>query len=364
MQRSEKSHRKVFFLAFFILFVFVGIFLVRGNYMNVLFSFFFSNGIELKKANSHINILLMGRGGGTHDGPDLTDTIIFASVDEKKNRVSMVSIPRDLWVPDLQAKINTAYAFGKEKDSKGGGITLSRAVMSKIVGEPIDYVVVVDFSGFVKAVDEVGGLDITVDRAFDDYEYPLEDKREELCGHTLEEATELIATMSATEVFPCRYTHVHVYSGPQHMNGERALIFVRSRYGDNGEGSDFARSKRQQKAIQAFREKVLSLGILLNPIKAINLYHLLEKSIDTNIASSEFDDFIKLAVQMKDAKIHPVVLQIEDEKGKPGLLVHPEFGEFGGSWVLIPKAGEGNYNEIQSFVDCVSNSDICPTPTQ
>lgn len=360
MNQARKSHRKVFFLVFFVALIFFVVFFGK----NLLFSFL-TNGSDLKKSDDTINILLMGRGGGSHDGPDLTDTIIFASVDEKNNKVDMVSLPRDLWVADLQAKINTAYAYGREKQ-EGGGITLAKATISKIVGQPIDYVVVVDFAGFIKAVDELGGLDIMVDKTFDDYEYPVETKREELCGHTLEEATELIASMSATEVFPCRYTHVRFDKGLQHMSGEQTLIFVRSRYGTNGEGSDFARSKRQQKVIQAFKEKVLSLGILLNPVKISNLFNLLKNSIDTNIKESEIDDFVKLATKMKDAKINSHILEIEDENSeKTGLLTNPSLEDFGGRWVLIPKAGESNYSEIQDFVSCTQKSTVCKaTPTQ
>lgn len=360
MQHREKSHRKVFFLLFSILAIFLAIPLIKGNYFS-----FFGRDIDLKRSDSTINVLLMGRGGGSHDGPDLTDTMIFTSIDEKSKKISMISIPRDLWIPDLQAKINTAYAYGKERQTDGG-ITLSKAIVSKIVGQPIDYVVVVDFAGFVKAVDELGGLDITVDKTFDDYEYPVETKREELCGHTLEEATELIASMSAQEVFPCRYTHVHFDKGPQHMSGEETLIFVRSRYGTNGEGSDFARSKRQQKVIQAVREKVFSLGILLNPIKVSNLFNLVKNSIDTNVQEGEIDDFVKLASRLKDAKISSHILEIEDNAAeKAGLLTHPPLEDFDGRWVLIPRAGDGNYSEIQEFAACAQKSDVCMvTPTE
>lgn len=360
MKQAEKSHKKVFFLVFFAATLLALVFFGKHFFVSAL-----TDSNDLKKTDSTINVLLMGKGGGVHDGPDLTDTIIFASIDEKDNKVNMVSIPRDLWIPDLQAKINTAYAYGRERQ-EDGGITLAKATVSKVVGQPIDYVVVVDFAGFVKAIDEVGGLDVVVDKTFDDFEYPVEEKREELCGHTLEEATELIATMSAQEVFPCRYTHIHFDKGPLHLDGQTALMFVRSRYGTNGEGSDFARSKRQQKVIQAFKEKVFSLGILLNPVKVSNLFLLLKNSIDTNIQESEIDDFVKLATKMRDADITSHVLEIEDENSEEnGLLVNPPPEDYGGRWVLIPKAGANNYTEIQDFVACTQKTSVCRlTPTQ
>ena len=107
-------------------------------------------------------------------------------------------------MPDLNQKINTAYAKGEDV-RKGGGLVLAKATVSKVLNQPIGYGFRIDFDGFVKAVDLVGGLDIVVDREFDDYQYPVEEKREDLCGHSLEEATEQIATQEATIVFPCRY---------------------------------------------------------------------------------------------------------------------------------------------------------------
>src|SRR3989344_4557047 len=73
----------------------------------ILFQVLFNKEIQLKKENANINILLLGTGGGEHEGPDLTDTIIFASVNLDRDKVTLVSIPRDLWIPDLNARINT-----------------------------------------------------------------------------------------------------------------------------------------------------------------------------------------------------------------------------------------------------------------
>ncbi len=330
-----------------------------GKFYPVLLQLLFTKEIELKKADHSINILLLGIAGGTHDGPDLTDTMMFASIDTNKNRVTLVSIPRDLWVPELKAKINTAYAAGNNQE-KNGGLTLSKVVVSKVVGQPIDYVLAIDFQGFVKAVDLVGGLDIDVVRTFDDYEYPIEEKREDLCDQTLEEATLRIATESALIVFPCRYEHIHFDKGIQHMDGARSLIFVRSRYAEGEEGTDFARSQRQQKILYAFKEKIFSLGTILNPIKLTSLYTILSESINTNIQQSEFDDFVKLIQKVKNAKISSSVIELEDKKkNKPGLLINPPLEDFNGSWVLIPRKGNGDFSEIQKYISCLRMSDSC-----
>ena len=153
------------------------------------------------------------------------------------------------------------------------------------------------------------------------------------------------------------------------MNGETALEFVRSRHATQTiEASDFARSKRQEKVIKAFKDKALSLQTLLNPGKVISLYTTLQGSIDTDIKQSEFDDFIRLAEKMKSAKIQSIVIdQGDDQTQRSGLLINPpSTGDYGYAWTLIPRTGNGNFSEIQSYISCQINKGNCsvlPTPT-
>lgn len=326
----------------------------------VLLELLTKKDIELKKANSHINILLLGIGGGSHQGPNLTDSVIFASIDPKTHKITLVSIPRDLWVPELGAKINTAYAFGEEKE-KGGGLTLIKAVVSSILAQPVNYAIRLDFNGFVTAVDLIGGIDITVDKTFDDYEYPVEGKEDDACGKTPEEVDLLATSSSQLDAFPCRYTHVRFNAGSQHMDGKTALMFVRSRHALGEEGTDFARSKRQEKGIIAFKDKIFSAETFLNPAKLFNLYATLQASIDTDISQEEFDDFIRLAQNQKNAVIRSVVLDYGDSKlGKPGLLMNPPVGsEFKNQWIIIPRTGNGNFSEVQAYVACELKNETC-----
>ncbi|MDP3941575.1 MAG: LCP family protein [bacterium] len=328
-----------------------------------------NKNISLKKTDDHVNILLLGIGGGTHEGPNLSDTIIFASIDPKAKKVTLVSIPRDLWVPDLDAKINSAYSTGQDRET-GGGLKLAKAIVTKILNQPVDYAVRIDFDGFVKAVDMLGGLDIVVDRILDDYAYPITGKEDETCDLTDEEIVDLtaqIATNSATEseAFPCRYEHLHFDLGQTHMDGITALKFVRSRHALGLEGSDFARSKRQEKVIQAFKDKLFSLNTVLNPVKILNLIDVIKDSIDTDIKQEEYDDFIKLAQKMNDAAIDSAVLDFGDPSvGREGLLINPPLStDYRGQWVIIPAAGSDNYSQIHAFVACEVKGVGCPTPT-
>lgn len=327
--------------------------------------FVLNKKIELKtESGGSINVLLLGKGGGKHDGPDLTDTIILANINTKTNQVVLVSIPRDLWVPDIKGKINKAYTIGQENNKQG--ILLTKAVVSKVTGQTIDYVVVIDFSGFVKIIDYLGGVDVEVARTLDDYAYPVEGKEEDACEKTEEEIVDLtaqIATASAKEweAFPCRYKHLHVPQGTQHMDGQLALEFSRSRHGVNGEGTDFARSQRQQKVISAVRDKVLSIGTILNPIKILGIFNILKDNIDTNIQLTEFDDFINLANQMKNSKITSHVVDFGDESaGRYGLLTEPpRTKDKGFQSVLVPRIGESDFSEIKEYVDCITAGSVC-----
>ncbi len=330
------------------------------------YKIYFKKEIELKteKKTGNINVLILGKGGGRHEGPDLTDTIMVAAINPNKNTVTLISIPRDLWIPDLAAKINTAYSYGQERG--GQGKLLAKTAVSQAIGKQIDYVLVVDFDAFINLVDHLGGIDINVKRAFDDYKYPITGKEDDLCDHTEEELIDLsaqIATGSADapDVFPCRFEHIRFDQGVRHMDGEEALKFVRSRHGLNGEGSDFARSQRQQDVINAIRDKGLSLGIILNPLKVIGAFNIIKDNIDTNADVREIDDFINLATKMQGAKISSVVLDFGDEgKKRYGLLMHPPISDAQKlQWVLIPRKGDGDFSEIHDYIKCIEDGLTC-----
>lgn len=326
----------------------------------VFFQYLFSRDIVLKKSDENINLLLLGIAGGTHQGPNLTDTIILMSINPAENKVTLVSLPRDLWVPDVGGKINTAYAVGEGK-RKGGGLILAKAVVAKILGQPIDYGLRIDFNGFVKAIDLVGGIEVDIERTLDDYEYPIAGKEDDPCGHTEEELITLATASSQLDAFPCRYKHIHFDKGRQSFNGEKALEFVRSRHAKGEEGTDFARSKRQEKVLVALKDKVFSIQTILNPGKIFGLYGILKDNLDTDIREEEFDDFARLAQKLKSAKITNAVLDYGDkEKNRPGLLMNPlPSPDYENQWVLIPRVGNGNFLEIQKYVECEIKKGNC-----
>lgn len=365
----RKSHTRkrvgVALLVFFLILIGIGLWKI-SSYLPVLWQLASEKEVKLKETpEKKVNLLLLGVGGGDHDGPDLTDTIIFASIDPKTKKVTLMSLPRDLWVQDIGSKINGNYTYAEEK-KKGTGLQTTKALVSDVLGQQIDYAVKIDFSGFEKAVDEMGGLDINVARTFDDYAYPITGKEKDPCGNTESEIASLsgqLASGSATELeaFPCRYEHLHFNKGETHMTGETALKYVRSRHALGKEGSDFARSQRQAKVIGAFKDKLFSAGTLLNPAKVSSIIHVLEGSIEMDIKQDEIDDFVRLAQQMKGSKIVSGIIDTGDgEEERQGLLVNPPISEeYGMAWVLAPRAGNGEYSEIHSYVRCVLAGKKC-----
>lgn len=326
----------------------------------------FHPGATLKETNGKTNVLLLGIGGGTHDGPDLTDTIIFASIDWKKNTVTLISIPRDLWVPSLTSdvkKINEVYAQG-EDNNQHKGLLLTKAVVQSVTGQDIHYGIRLDFHGFVAAIDQIGGIDVQVVRTLDDYEYPITGMEDDPCGHSPEEIQTFTATASAEvdnqAFFSCRYKHLHVAAGLQHMDGETALEFVRSRHAIGPEGSDFARSARQQLVIEAIRSKLIS-SALFSPGKVLGLYDIIKNSIDTDITDTDLGLFLDHLPQLKSAAVQSAVIDYGDyTTGRAGLLMlAPLDPMYDNLSVLIPRVGNGDFSEIQKFISCEITKGNC-----
>jgi len=247
-----------------------------------------------------INTLLLGYAGGKHEGTYLTDTIMILRVDPETKQSYLLSVPRDLWVSipitpqGKEAKINAAYAYGLDEEQfpsrdsaykgQAGALTLVKDVITATSGLRIDNTVAVDFSGFSRAIDQLGGVDIYNPITFDDTEYPIEGKETDLCGKDEAQGLEELKTAtSAAIVFPCRYETISFQKGTIHVNGTEALKYVRSRHSTQY-GSDFSRSQRQRALLLAVKDKVLSLGSIT---KLPDLFNTFSTYIHTDISVSD-----------------------------------------------------------------------------
>ena len=144
------------------------------------------------------------------------------------------------------------------------------------------------------------------------------------------------------DLFPCRFEHLSFTNGKTQMDGSTALKFVRSRHGTNTEGTDFARSKRQQLVLQAFRENVLSLGTLSDLSKVTGLIKTLGASVESNIPVAQYPEFIKLVKGSQETKSF-----VLDTSGKDPLLVAPPTWQYG-AWVLIPP--DNDFAKIHQYI--------------
>lgn len=295
----------------------------------LFFSLLFNTG-ELKQDNNLTNFLLLGTGGARHEGPNLTDSIMFISFNNKTGNTTLLSLPRDIWIPDLKQKLNSAYAIGQADDGKG--MELVKEIVSTITGRPVHYGIAIDFLAFQEIIDIVGGIDVYVDKTFDDYKYPLENGEYEM------------ATISG-EI----YKHLHFEKGLTHMEGETALQFVRSRNSeDPEEGSDFARAKRQQKIILALKNKLLSRNIITDIPKLQKAYRVILKNVDTDIRQKNLPKLLRLALKFDENKVRTVNLN-EGTEETPGFLENPDPYKYG-TWVLIPRGGSWkNFQEYLKF---------------
>jgi LCP family protein required for cell wall assembly len=291
----------------------------RIGFLQTVKNFVFSSdNVIAGDQDGRINILLLGIGGSGHDGPYLSDTNIILSIKQSTNEVAMISIPRDLAVKINNhgvRKINNADAFGEAEQANGGG-EYARKIFEQTFGMSIPYYARVDFTAFKELVDAIGGININVQRSFVDTSYPGPNKS---------------------------FQTVSFETGIQQINGERALMFARSRHGSNGEGSDFARAKRQQLVLAAFKEKMLSASTYLNPITLQKIISSLSQHIITNLDFGQTMYLVGMAKELDTDNIKNLV--IDDS---PNGFLKSIIGE-DGAYLLIPK--NGNFSQINSAIN-------------
>lgn len=338
--KENSKKKKLFFLLAIFIFLLISIFIVRATKNNDLSNleydpitlepkepegFFkkisyliFNKNTKLAGAKKdRINILLLGQGGLGHDGPYLTDTIMLLSYSPSKNEIAMVSIPRDLGVNIANYglnKINHANHFG-EMEKTNNGAALATKTISETFNIEIPYYLRIDFKAFTEIIDEVGGIRVEVENSFTDYEYPTDNYQ---------------------------YQTISFEKGVQTMDGDTALKFARSRHGNSGEGSDFARAKRQQKIILALKDKVLSFSTLTNPIKIKKILSTLESNMISNMNFDEILEFIKIAKNLNNFNTHNLILD-----DSPQGFLTSGIAE-NGAFLLLAK--EGNWDRVSQAI--------------
>jgi LCP family protein required for cell wall assembly len=284
---------------------------------------------ELKKdATGKTNIMLVGvdtryvltRGGGTLRN---TDSLMLATYDHKTNRIGLISFPRDIIAnfPNTPSfmKINAIYATGESR-SKGSGLESIKQTLENFSGLKIQYYAMVDLKGFTTVIDLLGGIDVHVDRSFTDYLYPTDNYR--------------WRTVSFTQ-------------GWAHMNGDTALAFSRSRHSQQaGEGSDFARARRQQKVIQGVIDQALKQETLQNPKKIFEILNAVASSIQVNQLTPE-DVEAALAIAKDKGKPEIFNVVMDPNVANKTLL---QVGGYGTGYTVTTKGGVKNIGPSRQYL--------------
>ena len=242
---------------------------------------------------SRITMLLLGVDRRATEA-SRSDTMILINIDPVAKTASMMSIPRDLKVivPGYGVqKINAAYAFGDADNVPGGGPGLSIRTIEANFGIRIDYYAQVDFNGFMKLIDTVGGVTL-------DVPYPIKDDTYPGPGN--------------------QYMRIFFKAGWQHMNGVQALEYARTRHDDG----DDRRSARQQQVLLALRQQAVSFSLIT---KAPDLIAELGDAVRTDMPLTKALQLARLASELNTSSITQVTLNdaltVSEEPGQPYFLI-------------------------------------------
>ena len=225
-----------------------------------------------------VNILLLGRDTDRTANNYRTDVIIVASINKAANSVTMLTIPRDLYlyIPGwTMNRINTAAGHGEAIGYPGGGVALLQQTILYNLGLPIHGWARVDFEGFRNVVDIVGGVDLPVSCAMQDWR---------------------LIDPSLDDQNADNWQLYTVETGVQHMDGDLALWYARSRK----RSSDFDRSRRQHQVLRAIFDKALRLEMLS---KVPELYGQYLEVVDTDMGLGDLLQFVPMATQLERARI-------------------------------------------------------------
>jgi len=276
----------------------------------------------LEHRQQRVNVLVMGidkRKGEV--GPWRTDTMILLTLDPQRRTAGIVSIPRDLYVtiPDfgqgpIKSRINTAFFYGDLRKYPGGGPALAKETIRRNFGIPVQYYVLIDFEGFRKMIDLIGGITINVPQEIIDTKFPDGNYG---------------------------YITVHFQPGLQKMDGEKALQYARTRHN----GTDFTRAKRQQQVIMAIRSRVLDKDLLtsMTPVKLLELLRTFGDTVRTDIPIDDALFLARIARDIPPESIHRLVI---DESMTENYVTEQ------GAQVLLP-----HWNAIQAALAPIFSSD-------
>lgn len=287
----------------------------KGDIVGQVKDTILNNDISIKKnPDGTTNILFLGIAGANHNGENLTDTIIVATISADRTNISLDSIPRDLYIKSsdtgIWRKINSIYAIDAKTDSKTGIKNLAEKT-KEITGLPINYYVLLDFKGFQKVIDAVGGIDYTLKNDLNDPGFPNDS---------------------------FGYDPLYLKAGTYHLDGALALKLSRSRHTTSG---DFSRIERQHGIIKALKDELENQKIWGNFFAVNNILNIISENIKTNITLPEFQKFNEIAKSIPDSGI---ISRIPDAITDSKIIYAANIN---GADVLLPK--DPGYSQLRAF---------------
>ena len=270
---------------------------------------------EVWTDHDSITFLVLGVDERPGDDERNADTIILARLDLTTRKLNAVSIPRDLQVeiPGFgPGKINSAYNLGLAGDVENriGGVSMMRDTIETSFDITIDEYVLVNFDGFTSVVDALGGIDIDVPEAIHDPEYPTEDY-----GTTLFE----------------------VAAGPQHMDGDIALKYARTRSQD----SDDARRERQLLVLRAIFEQARAIG---NLPRIVDIINAVGESVQTGVDFTGQVSLARAALEMREDDIR--MWSVAPPVVQPGTATD-------GAWIYV-----GDPVELTAYIHAALDGEL------
>lgn len=276
--------------------------------------------------NGRTNVLVFGTegydmegssGSGTHDGSQLTDSIMVISFDQKTQDVALLSIPRDLKVAMAcqVGKINevyTCHSNGGTNDEAGAQALMNQ--LAEVLGIEFQYWAHVNWGSLVDIVDTIGGVTVTLDEDIRDY----------------------------------YYTGVVIEAGvPTNLTGIQAVALARARHGTVG--GDFTRGNSQQKIVEGIVQKLSTNGV--NISEALGLLNILGDNFRSNFSSDNIKASVRLASNFNPNTIRNVTL-IDYINN----IYYLRTANIGGYSYVVPNEGEGNYQHIHELVATMLSS--------
>ena len=274
--------------------------------------------------NTHSqNILILGKTGAGNNGSYLTDVILLVNINFTNNKVTLMSIPRDLLVqiPNSPKYIKINGLLAEENAlwrQKNQGVKTWNWIKTKvedITALKVDNVAIVDLDGFRYFIDSIGGINIYL-------EQPLIDPN-------------LSDPDNPNDIF-------RLEAGWNYLNGQKAAKFIRSRFGPTG---DFYRITHQHDLLAAIFQKLKALNIFSNVPKLLSIWNSWKGYLFTDIGINEVIKLTKFANNLNKDNLKFITISYNPPDN---LLINPGLSDFG--YILIPKQGIENYTEIREYI--------------